>query len=84
MVLLALAGFGLSIVVGGNNITWNLGDQDKSVTGGLYILFSANATAFTLMNMIRRLVRKALLKEGPLTAPAMTASFTERRNSADL
>ena len=82
--LLALAGFGLSIVVGGNNITWNLGDQDKSVTGGLYILFSANATAFTLMNMIRRLVRKALLKEGPLTAPAMTASFTERRNSADL
>ena len=87
MVLLALAGFGLSIVVGGNNITWGLlADEDRPVLGGLYILFSANATAFTLMSMIKRHVLKALLKEGPLTAPAMTrdASFTERRNSADL
>ena len=87
MVLLALAGLGLSIVVGGNNITWNFADdEDRAVIGGLYILFSANATAFTLMSMIKRHVLKALLKEGPLTAPAMTrdASFTERRNSADL
>jgi len=87
MVLLALAGLGLSIVVGGNNITWNFADdEDRAVIGGLYILFSANATAFTLMSMIRRHVLKALLKEGLLTAPAMTrdASFTERRNSADL
>lgn len=87
MVLLALAGFGLSIVVGGNNITWGqLADEDRPVLGGLYILFSANATAFTLMSMIKRHVLKAQLKEGPLTAPAMTrdASFTERRNSADL
>ena len=55
MVLLALAGFGLSIVVGGNNITWGLlADEDRPVLGGLYILFSANATAFTLMSMIKR------------------------------
>lgn len=88
MVLLALAGFGLSIVVGGNNII-TLRDDEGTVKGRLYILFSANATAFTLRNMIKRLVLKALQEgniSGPLTAPAMTrdASVTERRNSADL
>ena len=56
LVLLALTGFGLSIVVGGHNIIWSGDDQDRSTVGGLYILFSANATAFTLINVSKRLV----------------------------
>ena len=59
LVLLALTGFGLSIVVGGHNIIWSGDDQDRSTVGGLYILFSANATAFTLINRSKRLVLNA-------------------------
>jgi hypothetical protein len=59
LVLLALTGFGLSIVVGGHNIIWSGDDQDRSTVGGWYIFFSANATAFTLINRSKRLVLNA-------------------------
>ena len=59
LVLLALTSFGLSIVVGGHNIIWSGDDQDRSTVGGWYIFFSANATAFTLINRSKRLVLNA-------------------------
>ena len=60
LVLLALASFGLSIVVGGFAITFGgLSAEDLSGAGGMYILFSANATAFALINVSQRLVLKA-------------------------
>ena len=60
LVLLALTSFGLCIVVGGRVITFGtMGDQDLSGAGGLYIIFSANATAFALINVGQRLVLKA-------------------------
>ena len=60
LVILALASFGLSIVVGNFAITFGgLSAQDLSGAGGMYILFSANATAFALINVSQRLVLKA-------------------------